>query len=360
ETWASQGRLIFVALSPLLVWMALGLTWAFPKRARLLVIATVAAFCFAVALLTPFLVIVPAYALPAPAESGTSEATFSATDSSALSLLAVRDLPLAVQPGAYVEFEIDWQVETPLNRDWSLFAHLITPDGVIIAQRDVYPGSGTLATSDLAAGYAWRNPLAIPVPSNAYAPSTLSVEIGWYDLKTGERLALPDGSETYVVGTVELQPRTSDLGVPNSLNLNFDNQIELIGYHLTTLAPAAGESVDLTLYWRALQPIPADYVVFAHIVDPRTTAIYAGSDAMPANGSAPTSGWQPGAIITDTHTLTVNPDAPPGIYEVEIGLYLNPGDGSFPRLRVVTPDGGMADDFAYLSRVRVLPREDRT
>jgi len=52
----------------------------------------------------------------------------------------------------------------------------------------------------------------------------------------------------------------------------------------------------------------------------------------------------------------VNPDTPPGIYEVEVGLYLNPGDGTFPRLRVVTPDGGMADDFAYLTRVRVLPR----
>ncbi len=77
---------------------------------------------------------------------------------------------------------------------------------------------------------------------------------------------------------------------------------------------------------------------------------------MPANLTALTSSWKPGEIIKDTHTLTLKPDTPPGIYEVEFGLYLNPGDGSFPRLRVVTADGGMANDYAYLSRVRVLPR----
>ncbi len=51
---------------------------------------------------------------------------------------------------------------------------------------------------------------------------------------------------------------------------------------------------------------------------------------MPADWTAPTSTWQPGAIIEDAHTLDVSADTPPGIYEVEIGLYLNPGDGTFP------------------------------
>jgi hypothetical protein len=303
-------------------------------------------------------VIAPAYALPAPAAPDTAQAVFSTRFSyaGAVALLAASVSTPTVQPDEYVQLEVDWRVEAPLERDWSLFVHLVTPDGVIVGQRDVYPGGGALATSDLAAGYSWRNPVAVAVPSGAYAPETLQIEVGWYDLATGERLTLPDGAETVNVGTVELQPRVSDLGVPNPLSVNFDNQIELVGYSVSDLTPEAGGSLDLTLYWRALQPIARDYVVFAHVIDPQTTTIYAGSDAAP--GGSPTSTWAPGDIVEDRHTLTVNADTPPGIYEVEIGLYRNPGDGTFPRLRIVTGDGGMADDYTYLSRVRVVPRED--
>jgi hypothetical protein len=358
ETWASQGRLIFVALSPILVWMALGLTWWLPRRERLLLISGSALFFLIIAALAPFTVITPAYTAPALAESGVPQAVFAAPDGGTVGLLRTRSVADTVHPGEYVQFEIDWQIDMPFNHNWSLFAHLVTSDNVIIAQRDVYPGGGKLATSDLAAGYAWRNPIAIQVPATAYAPETLSVEIGWYDLETGERLTLPDEVETYTIGTVELQPRLSELNVPNPISISFDNQIELVGYELSTLAPSADDAVELTLYWRALQPIPTDYIVFAHIIDPRTTTIYAGSDAMPADWTKPTSSWLPGEIIIDTHRLIVDVNTPPDIYEVEVGLYLNPEDGTFPRLRVVTLDGGMADDFAYLSRVRVLPRED--
>ena len=87
------------------------------------------------------------------------------------------------------------------------------------------------------------------------------------------------------------------------------------------------------------------------------SAIYAGSDAQPASGTRPTSGWQQGEIIEDVHTLAVNPDTPPAIYELEIGAYIQIDD-PFQRLRLVTVDGGMANDYAYLTRVRVMPRED--
>jgi hypothetical protein len=170
-------------------------------------------------------------------------------------------------------------------------------------------------------------------------------------------LILSDGRESYRVGGIELLPHDSRLDVPNPISTDFDHQIELVGYDLSDLSPAAGDSVELTLYWRGLREIEMDYVVFAHVVDPITTTLYAGSDAQPANWTAPTSTWQPGTIVEDRHTLEIDPDTPPGIYELEVGLYLQTEDG-LPRLRVVTPDGGMANDYLYLTRVRVLPNED--
>lgn len=361
-TQASQGRLLFAALSSILVWIALGLTWWLPRRARGPTMSIVAGGFAVVALLTPFLVIAPAYQPPVLAERDDAAlATFSEGESPVFSLLDAGVDGRYVQPGDYVQVFTRWRAETPPGRDWSLFVHLVTPDNVIIAQRDIYPGNGLLAASDLAAGESWDNPLAIPVPDTAPAPMTLSVEAGWYHLLSGERLSL-DGERTAVhLGNVELVPRTSAEagGIPNPVSVNLGGKLELAGYEVSDLSPAAGDPFEVTFYWRALQPMTEDFVVFTHLLDPATTTIYAGSDAQPANWTRPTSTWQPGEIIADTHTLTVNPDTPPGIYELELGAYLA-RDGGFDRLRVFTPDGGMASDYVLLTRLRVLPATEAT
>jgi hypothetical protein len=121
------------------------------------------------------------------------------------------------------------------------------------------------------------------------------------------------------------------------------------------LSPNAGDSLDLTLYWRGLRKLDKDYKVFANILDRATLTKYAASDGMPVNWQAPTTTWEAGTIIKDMHILTVDPNAPPGIYETEIGVYAQADDGSIQRLRIVTADGGMANDSMDLTRVRILP-----
>jgi 4-amino-4-deoxy-L-arabinose transferase-like glycosyltransferase len=357
ETPASQGRLVFGALSAISLWLAVGLVALLPNRVRPFMAAGAAVYFALVTTLTPFLVITPAYALPAILPAQTVNSPFAEPGGGEIGLVAdsVQVLTPTVRPEEYARVQMDWQIGQPLSQDWSLFVHLVTPDGVIVSQRDVYPGGGKLATGDLSPNAAWQNPVAVWIPPAAYAPSRLDVKVGWYHLPSGERMKLPDGQEMLTLGIVDLQPRADDLNVPNPMRVNFDNQIELVGYSLSTLAPKAGDTVELMLYWRGRRKIERDYVVFAHIIEPRTQAIYAGSDAMPVQWGAPTSTWGIGTIIKDTHKLTVKPETPPGIYELEIGLYLQEQDGSFPRLRIVTPDGGMADNYTYLSRVRVLP-----
>lgn len=362
ETPASQGRLVFGALSAISLWMAVGLAWWLPRRWQPLTLGAASGFFAIVGALAPFAVIAPMYAPPENLGYDASQsplALFVEPDTGAeVRLLDASVTSPSVHPGEYVHLTTRWALAQPLARDWSLFVHLTTPEGVIISQRDVYPGGGTLATSDLSGGWTWDNPIAINVPRTAYTPMRLSVNLGWYHLPTGARLALADGAETVAIGTVALEPNESGEGVPNPVRVNFDNQIELLGYELTDLTPNAGDTVALTLYWRALAPIAQDYTVFAHVIDPRAFTIYAGSDAWPVGGNAPTSTWQPGAVIEDTHQLAVSPDTPPDIYELELGLYSQDETGAFHRLRIVTDDGGMADDYVYLTRVRTLPRAD--
>ncbi len=360
ETPASQGRLLFAALSSILIWIALGLTWWLPSRWRAPIMAAVAAGFAVVAVAAPFTVIAPAYHPPALTQRGEEPiAVFSDGDADMFALLGATVETPSVQPGDYVLLDTVWRAEAAPGRDWSLFVHLVTPDNVIIAQRDIYPGGGLLAASDLSAGASWDHPVAIAVPGTAPAPRTLSVEAGWYHLPTGERLALAGGAETVRLGEVTLAPHSSDTSIPNPVSINFGGQMELVGYSISDLSPAAGDTVEVTFYWRALQPMKDDYVVFTHIIDPATTTIHAGSDAQPANWSRPTSAWQPGEIVADMHALTLPADAPPGIFELELGAYLAQ-DGRLDRLRMVAPDGGMADDFVFLTRLRILPAPEAT
>jgi hypothetical protein len=42
---------------------------------------------------------------------------------------------------------------------------------------------------------------------------------------------------------------------------------------------------------------------------------------VPAGWTRPTTGWLPGEVIVDTHTLAIPPDAPAGTYTLQSGLY---------------------------------------
>ncbi|MBL8153907.1 MAG: glycosyltransferase family 39 protein, partial [Anaerolineae bacterium] len=187
ETPASQGRLLFGALSSIALWMAAGLVVWLPPRWKAALLTPTVGWFAAVAVLTPFLVIAPAYQ-PPPAtseEHGAPWVIF--TDGRGGSIAAALVQPLAgtVHPETYVTFDVLLEVHSHLEQDWSLFVHLVTPDGVIIGQRDVYPGGGKLATSDLQPGFRWRNPIAVWVPATAYAPMPLDIVLGWYNLCTG-------------------------------------------------------------------------------------------------------------------------------------------------------------------------------
>jgi hypothetical protein len=42
---------------------------------------------------------------------------------------------------------------------------------------------------------------------------------------------------------------------------------------------------------------------------------------VPGNGTLPTTGWVKGEVIADEYEFTVRPDAPPGEYLIEVGMY---------------------------------------
>ena len=107
-----------------------------------------------------------------------------------------------------------------------------------------------------------------------------------------------------------------------------------------------GVVLPLVLYWQADQPLGASYTVFTQLLD-ASGRVVAQQDNLPVTGLAPTDTWQPGAIVRDPYQLAIPADAPPGLYELHIGLYDAAG-----RLPVTLPGGTVADHLTLSVDVR--------
>jgi 4-amino-4-deoxy-L-arabinose transferase-like glycosyltransferase len=342
-TPASQGRLMYGAISTISLWMAAGFYWL-PAKIRVWIIGTVVHSMALITVIQPFATIMPAYTINSALANTEAIAEFRSGDE-AISLLAVRLPNEPVAAGDYIQFEVDFALSEATIRNWSLFVHLVSPEGIILAQRDVYPARGLMATSHYAAGFAWQNPIAIQLRPTTYAPTTAEIRLGFYDAQTGERMKLGAGSEMYTLGQAEIAPR--------DFSINFGDKLELIGYGISTLAASPNESIELTLQWRGLAKMSEDYVVFANIIDPESLAKYASSNAQPAEWTRPTSTWAVGEIISDRHILTIAPDAVAGIYELELGLYIQQ-EYRFLRLPVL----GTYENWLYLTRIRIESKNE--
>jgi 4-amino-4-deoxy-L-arabinose transferase-like glycosyltransferase len=375
-TWASQGRLMFSAIAPISMWMAVGL-WQLGRLLPLIrwrLVATTTLWFVAMAVLA-LSALSSAYdvgqvsrTLSHNTEGRTSffsptTVAFKEPDQKEPSIKLIANAGLNVRQvrvGEFLSFDLPFVATGRVQRDWSVFIHLENDGGVVIAQRDVYPRQGLQATSQLSEDF-WYNHFSIYIPAYAYAPQTLRAYLGFYDLNspTSERMIATGPNVTadnrVLLGTVQLLPRDSTLGVPNPMSVNFGGEAELVGYDVSSLVMHPGQKVTITLYWRAMHPLTTDYRVFTQILEPNTTRVFGGDDAMPAAWTRPTTTWKPGEIVKDEHTFTIHDDAPPGMWQIVAGMYRMTANNNFQRLRVITPDGGEADDFVSLSRVKITP-----
>jgi 4-amino-4-deoxy-L-arabinose transferase-like glycosyltransferase len=120
---------------------------------------------------------------------------------------------------------------------------------------------------------------------------------------------------------IEAARRTFDAPpIAHPLDATFGDQIALLGYELDRASLKAGESITLTLVWRALRPPDADYTVFTHLLD-ASGAQRGGKDNSPRGDTYNTSLWAANEVIVDTYVIPLDANAPPDEYTIEIGLY---------------------------------------
>jgi hypothetical protein len=253
--------------------------------------------------------------------------------------------------GDSLSFSLFWQALTGDHQPYIVFAQLQDDAGRPVALSEtpsIYP------SERWSAGVLVREPREIPLPA--------ALPAGTYRLAVG--LLRPDGSRLHagnddqvVLTTVDTTQRAHDFSPPtpeHPLDVRFGSQARLAGYDLHGEEDVkAGESLELILYWQALETLQQRYTVFVHLVD-AADQIVGQRDQVPGKGEYPTTSWIPGEYLADPYILPVNPDTPAGNYRIEVGLY-NPLDGT--RLPVTTADGHPVGDRLLLPKtfMRIKP-----
>jgi hypothetical protein len=105
------------------------------------------------------------------------------------------------------------------------------------------------------------------------------------------------------------------------VDAELDNGVVLDGFRVAQWALKPGETLNLTLVWRAAKGPTADHwKVFTHLLDGGSMVV-AQRDAEPADNLRPTTSWQRGEQVQDNYGIAIPSDLPAGSYTLEIGMY---------------------------------------
>ena len=223
-----------------------------------------------------------------------------------LTLLGTRLGATTARPGESLNLTLFWRAGGVTLPRYELSLHL---GDTVLYQGDpvhgTYPFSEWKRDEFVADRYAPRLPLAMP-------PGEYSLK-----LHVGDRATL-DLSQV----TVETTNRTFEVPpVSHPLAITLGHRVELLGYDISSYTVAPGETLGLTLTWRALREMNTDYTVFAHLIGPDGSMV-GQRDQQPVKGSYPTSLWAKHEVVTDVYNIPVSPAATPGEHRLEVGMYV--------------------------------------
>ncbi|MBN1812975.1 MAG: glycosyltransferase family 39 protein [Anaerolineae bacterium] len=355
----AQGRYLMPVAAAISVFLVLGLDRFIlnqftPGLAVLLGVGNLV-----IALVCLFAFILPAYATPdvveeseLPEDMMRFDMTFQDTPIQLLGGIVESD---EAHPGEVVVVSLYWRALEPVDEDPFLFAQILGKGGEPIAGVDCYPGGGNFPATLWQPGVIYRDRYRLSIAADAEAPAIVALHAGlrW---RGGTRLVglFPSGEpvpEPVLFDLAALRPvETPPTDVTYSVDARLGDAITLVGYDLSVDEVQPGESLTVTLVWRAGAVPAGDYTAFVHLIDEDGNLV-AQDDHPPLMGEYRTSFWARGDVIRDTYNLTLDASQPSCVCALLVGLY-----DPEARVRVPAYDGlgeRFEDDAVVAGRVTV-------
>jgi 4-amino-4-deoxy-L-arabinose transferase-like glycosyltransferase len=234
---------------------------------------------------------------------------------------------LVVQPGQSLPLRLDWQALAPLTDTYTVFVHLVDASGGGCGQSDGLPLAGLYPMHLWEPGIRYPDARTLDLATDL-APGRCRLEVGLYQLASGDRLPVTEGLGRLPTNALVLDYVTVPGGEPPRapdvrLDAELGSAIRLLGVSPDPSAAVVhpGDVLALTLYWQVERPTAENETLFVHLVgaDGPPLTQY---DGQPQGGFYPTAFWDAGERLEDRITLVVPDDAAPGTYRLLAGFYL--------------------------------------
>ncbi len=338
---ASQGRLLYPAIAPLALLMAIGLTnWKRWVPARLFqggMYTALGGLAF-ISLATPWLILKPGYAPPHEVvneQVAAPRAVFDdaiaitefqvdpACSGAPSSVNAGESIPVRAGEELCVTLELTALREVEQNYSFSI--QVTAPIGSEpLAQIDTYPGGGSLPTEVWPEGMQVVDSYRLPLDYDTAFPTEAVLQLVMYDVETGERFPITEAGSESEAGSTALPLATLLLAptVPEQAEIEpiqFGEALELTRVEVLLV----DDEWRLRSYWRALQDVGQDWQLFAHRTESPSSPPLAAYDHLLGGETFPTHLWREGAVVVEE---TVLPEFPFPEH-LRIGVY-DPASGA--------------------------------
>jgi len=258
------------------------------------------------------------------------------------------------EPGDQLDLLLLWRAVQPIMHNYSVAVRLLDAAGQVWWEHQAWPAGAPTSTWAVARRiwYDHHTPLLPPdLPSGLYR-----LEIYLTDPDTQAKL--PARSVASGEGVGELVPLTyvqvgsapAAPAHPLTEQVTFGGQIALLGSNVAPQQQAApGETLVITLLWRAVRQPDKDYTGFVQLLDEQGRLV-AQHDHPLTNNFMPATRWQPGMTIPDEYQILLPSEASVGTYRLVVGLY----DGKTGERLPVIVNGSAAGDTVMISEVTIV------
>jgi hypothetical protein len=229
-----------------------------------------------------------------------------------------------VRKGDTLDVRLYWRALETRPANARPFLHLDSVTGETTWANETKLNAGDKPMSSWTPGFFVIDDYRLKVPEGTPAVAG-SLRAGL--LSAGEELVpLASGPDVATLGRIgirEQSPLAADTVPNHDRTYLLGSAVRLAGYQIHETTGSRG--LDVTLYWQALAPVPADYTVFLHVQDAQGQPLV-GQDGPPVHGWYPSSAWAVGQIVPDLHVVSLAAGLSASDVRLTTGLY-TPADG---------------------------------
>lgn len=336
---AAQGRMLFSVLALLVSMVAYGLTVYKPRWTRILPVILIAGVMVA-GVSFPFTLLQPAYAKPAQLDDIPPDVNLVDVRYGPVVLrgYTIADTPVhwwqyqVPDDREFVEITLYWQPLEQTDEPLSMFVQVYAPDEhfepVEVGKVDSYPGRGMMRTDNWQTDIIYADRYYLELYGDFdLTPFEPRFRVGLRNNDTNEDIPATtrDGQPIQAVvprgGSVYSTEVTCE-PLAESVTVDYAPLLQLNGYDVPVTQVAPGSTLEIDLQWTIQQATDTDYRVFVQLIDPDNPGVLIGSgDSAPRQDWYPTTRFVPDVCFNDRYFVQVMPDAPPGDYQVLVGIY---------------------------------------